>query len=124
MSNLPQVEQVKVREPAINMANEILAQADSNSEAAAVMDDRNELVDALMGKTFEEKPIWTTLWESIQDVFFPRKLPPLELTSTPIPVPDRMAVKPNPWAIGISTTVNLPSSSWSCFLWAKRSSRR
>jgi protein TonB len=98
---------VKVREPAIIMANEILAQADSNSDAAAVMSDRNQLVDALMGKSFEEKPIWATLWESIQDVFFPRKLPPLELTSTPIDVPDRMAVKPNPWAIGISTTVNL-----------------
>ena len=44
------------------------------------------------------------LWESIRDVFFPVKLPPLELTSTPIPVPDRMAVKANPWAIGISST--------------------
>jgi protein TonB len=39
-------------------------------------------------------------------VFFPVKLPPLELTSTPIAVPDRMAVKANPWAIGISTGVN------------------
>ncbi|MGD1062061.1 MAG: energy transducer TonB, partial [Terracidiphilus sp.] len=38
--------------------------------------------------------------------FFPVKLPPLQLTSTPIPVPDRMAVKTNPWAIGISTTIN------------------
>lgn len=71
------------------------------------MSDGDHLVDALMGNPFEEKPVWVTLWESIQDVFFPRKLPPLELTSTPIPVPDRMAVKPNPWAIGISTTVNL-----------------
>jgi TonB family protein len=40
-------------------------------------------------------------------VFFPVKLPPLELTSQPIPVPDRMAVKPNPWAIGIAGTINL-----------------
>jgi len=95
------------QEPAAIMANDLFTQADSNSEAAAVMTDSNQLLDALMGKTFEEKPIWTTLWESIQDVFFPRKLPPLVLTSTPIPVPDRMAVKPNPWAIGISTTVNL-----------------
>jgi len=87
------------------MANEI--QADSSSEAVAVIAHGDPLLDALMGKTFEEQPIWTTLWESIQDVFFPRKLPPLVLTSTPIPVPDRMAVKPNPWAIGISTTVNL-----------------
>jgi TonB family protein len=89
------------------MANQILAQADSNSEAAAVMTGSDPLLDALMGTTFEDKPIWSTLWESIQDVFFPRKLPPLVLTSTPIPVPDRMAVKANPWAIGISTSVNL-----------------
>ncbi len=40
-------------------------------------------------------------------MFFPIKLPPLELTSTPIPVPDRMAVKPNPWAIGTAGFVNL-----------------
>jgi len=40
-------------------------------------------------------------------VFFPVKLPPLELTSKPIPVPDRMKVKPNPWAIGIASFVNL-----------------
>ncbi|MGB7264441.1 MAG: energy transducer TonB [Terracidiphilus sp.] len=64
-------------------------------------------LDAFLGKAFDEKPIWTGLWESIRDVFFPVKLPPLELTSQPIPVPDRMAVKPNPWAIGISSTVNL-----------------
>ncbi len=99
--------QANAREPAPTMANEIFTQADSTSDAAAVLTDRDDLLDALMGKTFEEKPIWTSLWESIQDVFFPRKLPPLVLTSTPIPVPDRMAVKPNPWAIGISTTVNL-----------------
>ena len=46
------------------------------------------------------------LYENIRDVFFPPKLPPLELTSTPIPVPDRMAVKRNPLAVGISTTLN------------------
>jgi TonB family protein len=102
------VGQVNAQEPAATMADEMYPQADSNSEAAAVLPDHNQLlVNALMGKTFEEKPIWATLWESIQDVFFPRKLPPLVLTSTPIDVPDRMAVKPNPWAIGISTTVNL-----------------
>lgn len=99
--------QVEAQEPATTMANEIFTQADSNSEAAAVLTGGDQLLDALMGKTFEEKPVWSTLWESIQDLFFPRKLPPLVLTSTPIPVPDRMAVKPNPLAIGISTTVNL-----------------
>lgn len=64
-------------------------------------------LDAFLGKAFDERPIWVVLWESIKDVFFPVKLPPLELTSQPIPVPDRMAVKPNPWAIGISSAVNL-----------------
>lgn len=64
-------------------------------------------LDAFLGKAFEEKPLWGGLWESIRDVFFPPKLPPLELTSQPIPVPDRMAVKANPWAIGIATGVNL-----------------
>jgi len=64
-------------------------------------------LDSFLGRAFEEKPVWVGLYESIRDVFFPQKLPPLKLTSTPIPVPDRMAVKANPWAIGISTSLNL-----------------
>jgi protein TonB len=63
-------------------------------------------LDSFLGKAFEDKPIWADLWENIQDVFFPKKLPPLQLTSTPIPVPDRMAVKVNPWAVGTSTFIN------------------
>lgn len=106
VSNTREVGEVKARESEPIMANNLLTQVDSNSEAAAVMADE-QLVNALMGKTYDEKPIWTELWESIRDVFFPPKLPPLELTSTPIPVPDRLAVKPNPWAIGISTTFNV-----------------
>jgi periplasmic protein TonB len=77
----------------------------SGAGAAAPMGGHE--LDALLGKAFQEKPIWVELWESIRDVFFPVKLPPLELTSKPIPVPDRMAVKANPWAIGISSTVNI-----------------
>lgn len=99
--------QPKVTEPAATMADNLLAQAGTESEAVAVLSDGSELLDAFMGRAFEEKPIWVGLWESLRDVFFPQKLPPLVLTSTPIPVPDRMAVKPNPWAIGISTTINL-----------------
>ena len=74
------------------MANELLIQPESDTEAAAPSPAGHEL-DAFLGKAFEEKPIWTGLYENIRDVFFPAKLPPLELTSTPIPVPDRMAVK-------------------------------
>jgi periplasmic protein TonB len=77
-----------------------------DNQKAAVAGTGHEL-DAFLGKAFEEKPIWSGLWESVRDVFFPVKLPPLELTSKPIPVPDRMAVKANPWAIGISGFVNL-----------------
>jgi protein TonB len=56
--------------------------------------------------TVEEQPIWSGLYESIHDRFFPPKLPPLELTSTPIPVPDRMASNTNPWAVGSATLIN------------------
>jgi TonB family protein len=63
--------------------------------------------DGLLGRSLEEKPIWVGLYESLRDVFFPPHLPPLELTSKPIPVPDRMAVKANPWAIGVSFGFNL-----------------
>lgn len=58
------------------------------------------------GAALEEQPIWTALCENIRDALFPHKLPPLELTSKPVPVPDRMAVKTNPWAIGTSTVLN------------------
>lgn len=53
-----------------------------------------------------EKPIWCGLYESVRDRFFPPNLPPLELTSRPIPVPDRMATNTNPWAVGTATVVN------------------
>jgi periplasmic protein TonB len=88
------------------MANDLLIQPESETEAAAAVANGHEL-DALLGRAFEDKPIWADLYENLRDLFFPQKLPPLELTSKPIPVPDRMAVKPNPWAIGISTAVNI-----------------
>src|SRR5579871_2869647 len=86
-------------EPATTMANELLTQTEAETRSGADPREGHEL-DALLGKAFEEKPIWTGLYESIRDVFFPVKLPPLELTSTPIPVPDRMKVKANPVAVG------------------------
>jgi TonB family protein len=88
------------------MANDLLTQPDTETRDKVPSMSGHEL-DAFLGKAFEEKPIWTALYENIHDVFFPPKLPPLELTSKPIPVPDRMAVKANPVAIGISTTINV-----------------
>ncbi len=40
-------------------------------------------------------------------MFFPKKLPPLVLESTPIPVVDRMAVKRDPTSAIISTVINV-----------------
>jgi len=85
--------------------NALMTQPDTQLPGTVSGTESHEL-DSFLGKAFEEKPIWTGLYESIHDIFFPPKLPPLELTSTPIPVPDRMAVKTNPWAVGTATVVN------------------
>ena len=53
-----------------------------------------------------EPPIWQTLVENVRDTFFPKKLPPLELTSQPIPVPELLAEKRSPWPRIISVVVN------------------
>ena len=100
----PREQEQAIRPPA-DMANDLLTQPQAISEATRVTSGHE--LDAFLGKAFEEKPVWQTLYENLRDVFFPVKLPPLQLTSTPIPVPDRMAVKANPWAIGISTTFNV-----------------
>ena len=54
-----------------------------------------------------EQGVFSSLLESLRDVFFPQKLPPLVLESTPIPVVDRMAVKRDPTATLISTVINV-----------------
>jgi protein TonB len=54
-----------------------------------------------------DQGVFTSLVSSIRDVFFPQKLPPLQLESTPIPVVDRMAVKRDPTAAAISTVINV-----------------
>lgn len=89
-----------------NMADEVLIQPELDTEDELPSSEGHEF-DSFFGKAFEEEPIWKELYQNIHDVFFPPKLPPLVLTSTPIPVPDRMAVKANPWAIGTSSFVNL-----------------
>jgi protein TonB len=99
-----QIRHPEAIDPDATMANNLLDQTEE-SQAAAGNTDGNVL-DIAFGIPIEEKPIWVGLYESIRDVFFPPKLPPLELTSTPIPVPDRMAVKRNPLAFGISATFN------------------
>jgi periplasmic protein TonB len=65
-----------------------------------------DMCDVFPSVALEEKPIWIGLYENIRERWFAPKLPPLELTSTPIPVIDRLAARTNPWAVGTSTIVN------------------
>jgi periplasmic protein TonB len=53
----------------------------------------------------EEEGVFSSLWNNVRDVFFPAKLPPLVLESTPIPVIDRMAIKQNPAATGSALVI-------------------
>jgi protein TonB len=46
----------------------------------------------------QEEGTLASLWNSLREVLFPVKLPPLVLESKPIPVIDRMAIKQNPKA--------------------------
>ena len=66
----------------------------------------NSSRDTILHDPLREAPLWTGLYENIRDALFPQKFPPLELTSTPIPVLDRMAARTNPWAVGTSTILN------------------
>jgi len=100
-----QTKRPEATEPDATMANDLLNEI-SEPQTSAAPTGGCEL-DLTFGVPVQEPPIWVNLYESIRDVFFPPKLPPLELTSKPIPVPDRMAVKRNPWAVGISATLNV-----------------
>ena len=76
----------------------------SSTDKAHGADD--DSISHFFENSFDEKPIWAGLYESLRDTLFPQKLPPLELTSTPISAPDRMAARTNPWAIGTATVAN------------------
>src|SRR5512141_620198 len=46
-----------------------------------------ELHLLLTNQTLDE-PLWKSLFQNLDDFFFPKKLPPLVLTSKPVPVKD------------------------------------
>jgi protein TonB len=54
-----------------------------------------------------EQGVFASLVSSVRDVFFPTKLPPLVLTSQPIPVVDRMAVKRDPTSTAIAVGIHV-----------------
>ncbi|HEX8816713.1 MAG TPA: energy transducer TonB [Terriglobales bacterium] len=45
-------------------------------------------LDLLLPKSTFDEPLWQSLRQNVEDFLFPKKLPPLELTSKPIPVKD------------------------------------
>src|SRR5271170_5205042 len=53
----------------------------------------------------KEEGVLSSLWDSVRDVFFPVKLPPLVLESKPIAVVDRMKTKQNPAATGSAVVI-------------------
>ena len=55
----------------------------------------------------KEENVFQSLVNSVRDVFFPEKLPPLELQSQPIAVVDRMAVKRDPVSTAISAGLHV-----------------
>lgn len=67
-----------------------------------------------------EEGVWSSLWGSVRDVFFPEKLPPLQLESKPIAVVDRMKVKRDPVSTAIAVVVHGLAILLIAFLLAKK----
>jgi periplasmic protein TonB len=63
------------------MANQVLLPPE--------LDQREPLEPKLLAEIIDE-PAWKTIAGNIYDLLYPRKLPPLVLTSTPIPIKDPM----------------------------------
>jgi periplasmic protein TonB len=72
----------------------------------SVLEKTTEPIEPTFLRGVEYEPAWKTLVNNIHDYFFPKKLPPLVLTSKPIAVVDRMAVKRSPKSSAISFGVH------------------
>uniref|UniRef100_E6QMF1 TonB-like protein n=1 Tax=mine drainage metagenome TaxID=410659 RepID=E6QMF1_9ZZZZ len=80
---------------------------DKGFTGVVAQSDEDRALEALMGRAFEQKGLLTELYENLHDIFFPPKLPPLELTSKPIPVKDPMATERSPLSYAISAGINI-----------------
>jgi len=78
----------------------------ATSSADPSRSENNDPTSSLLQTGFAEESLWTGMATNIRDALFPHRLPPLELTSTPVYTPDRMAGRTNPWAIGTATLLN------------------
>jgi len=67
-----------------------------------------------------EQGVFASLFSSIEDVFFPKKLPPLVLESQPVAVVDRMAVKRDPMSTAIAVVLHVAIIGLILFVVAKK----
>jgi protein TonB len=67
-----------------------------------------------------EPGIFASMFESVRDVFFPKKLPPLVLESKPIAVVDRMAVKRDPKSTAVAIVLHVVVIALILYLVAKK----
>src|SRR6202167_648610 len=81
------------------MANQVLLPPE--------LDKRDEAREPKLLAEIIDEPAWKTIAGNFYDLLYPRKLPPLVLTSKPIPVPDPMAVKRTRAASIISMITNV-----------------
>ena len=58
------------------------------TEALKTRPETEPELNLLLTKTSLEEPLWKSLFQGLDDFFFPKKLPPLVLSSKPIPVKD------------------------------------
>lgn len=85
------------------MANSLLIPPDTESTQGAQL----HAGVAPHWTEMKEEGVFSSLWNSLRDVFFPVKLPPLQLESKPIPVIDRMAVKRDPKSTAIAVVLHV-----------------
>lgn len=87
------------------MANTLLTppELDPNREAPHLRPIEDAHLDEM---NLREEGVLASLWSNIRDVFFPVKLPPLELESKPVPVIDRMAVKRSPASTAVAIGIH------------------
>lgn len=74
----------------------------SKKEAPLQLDSRPVESDLII----EEEGVFASLWSSARDVFFPAKLPPLQLESQPVAVVDRMKFKRDPTSTAIAVVLH------------------
>jgi TonB family protein len=79
------------------MSNEVLTPPEVEVQPARAPNDHTSLLPV-----DTDGSVWQSLVSNLRDVFSPQKLPPLELTSTPVPVADLLAEKRGPLSSSLS----------------------